>query len=979
MKKNLMRTISIMLCTCILATSFLGCNDSKTQVEEKEKASASTVIFNDAGEYTTTLTSDELKLSDVTADLVSIVYEVFDADGYAKAVENTNGEKEVSKDEYYKENSVDITEVKANEDGTLTISFTDDKASENATDFYEIRIEKPKASVSLNVEKPEFTLTPNVNSVYAYDKSVCITLTLNDSTFDENISDKDINLYGSFSSLKVDSLSCSGKKLTMQLKGEIEKNASSGVYLDGFIGVDRSAVANAAQTTIVSVPVSTQAADFDVSTLNVAEDGTITVLMNVYDNTLLNSLTKNMVSFEKNFTVVSCAKINENQAAVIMTADGVKDRNSAAALLDGQTVKIGDTAFTAGFPAADFYPLFDYVEADGANLKFTIMLYASNGEFVALKKELVSLDGDFAGGKVVSVTKESATVAELVILVPANGNTAENLNMNGTVILNAGAMTNLWGELTTKPASFYRNYAQGSMGKGFPIAPGDGLTQNDLENIQSIVGGFGNTTFGTIGAIGSGLGSIGSTVVTVLEITGIIESEKAKLDKIINMMTEMDAKLDKIADMIQQNYEKDEKRHLYEKIDNFYKQLFVLGFHCQNSKSLFKDAEMALVYEYNKEHKLYDGVRLSEEQYKAVAAAAGLAAPDVEIPKVDASKDQWEQYNGEWEAYFAKIVPKAIEIDHEGVFSNLLEAYANVLSQLMSQGTSILYTFDEYMSYIYNFDTEAYDERAKFRLAIQGELVNAATVLGIYYAYSDPTPKAAAYKTNVMDIYKKAEQTFEQNKIASRTDEEIYCYTLGITLKREMIASNRLTSKNDKRFAIAKGNITFFKDTAGKGKVNYCTQVGDDKVVVDGKTIDLTKGAQNVVGSKITVTRDKKTVTYQFNGLADTFSDDNGRNMTKEEVDKFIRKIRNVYGDGKNVVIDALLKAGFVLPSELTYKNDAGWPENYFEGISYDYWRSKSDYYSRCITVDNKLSGKKMIGVRGVSHFMYYVLNFVMP
>ncbi len=64
---------------------------------------------------------------------------------------------------------------------------------------------------------------------------------------------------------------------------------------------------------------------------------------------------------------------------------------------------------------------------------------------------------------------------------------------------------------------------------------------------------------GTIFSVGSGLASAGSGTITVLEMLGVIESEKAKLDKIYSAINDLSDSLSNMSLQISEGRGKDLK------------------------------------------------------------------------------------------------------------------------------------------------------------------------------------------------------------------------------------------------------------------------------------------------------------------------------------------------------------------------------------------------------------------------------------
>ena len=114
-KSKLKRITALALAVVMSAQIFTGCSDtatssdtgsgavsstqsetlsdgvsdtsSDTTDEENDVIEASSVEFNESGEYATTLTSAEIDLSDVKAEDVTVSYDIVDVDGYLDAQE----------------------------------------------------------------------------------------------------------------------------------------------------------------------------------------------------------------------------------------------------------------------------------------------------------------------------------------------------------------------------------------------------------------------------------------------------------------------------------------------------------------------------------------------------------------------------------------------------------------------------------------------------------------------------------------------------------------------------------------------------------------------------------------------------------------------------------------------------------------------------------------------------------------------------
>ena len=64
-----------------------------------------------------------------------------------------------------------------------------------------------------------------------------------------------------------------------------------------------------------------------------------------------------------------------------------------------------------------------------------------------------------------------------------------------------------------------------------------------------------------------------------------------------------------------------------------------------------------------------------------------------------------------------KVMKKVSEMDYQNYFAKLLECYLKVQAKAAPRSgvSNIIDHFDEYMTYYYNFDTLAYNDRENFR------------------------------------------------------------------------------------------------------------------------------------------------------------------------------------------------------------------------------------------------------------------------
>ena len=151
--KNFKRTIAVLLSAALATTTFSGCSkkEQKSDVQssgeqetEVNAAEASAVKYTSSGEYTTTVSSDKVNFNALSADDITITYSTINSDDYFKALENSEDISEVDESKFVKDVTLQASEVKVNDDNTVSLSFIDKDAEENATDGYEVYFKKTK-------------------------------------------------------------------------------------------------------------------------------------------------------------------------------------------------------------------------------------------------------------------------------------------------------------------------------------------------------------------------------------------------------------------------------------------------------------------------------------------------------------------------------------------------------------------------------------------------------------------------------------------------------------------------------------------------------------------------------------------------------------------------------------------------------------------------------------------------------------------
>lgn len=364
------------------------------------------------------------------------------------------------------------------------------------------------------------------------------------------------------------------------------------------------------------------------------------------------------------------------------------------------------------------------------------MLYANSGSFSEnLKTDMVAFADDFANATVTSFTRENDSTAELVLSVDSNGVKVEDMDLTGTVTLKNGALVNRWGDVRSEECIQTRSYTMDSMGKD--------LSDGDINIIKDIVGGFGNTKMGTLVAVGSGVVSGISGVYTALELIGVVESEKAKLDKIYNAIQQMSSQLCDIEAAIEEQNAvaaaKAVSDFYEEKLNSLLNSLTIAKTAVKGAKNYLKSQAPTQELEYDK-----DGNCISSQELQ-----------------------------DEWKVYLGKVMRRVHETRASEI-NQLRVDFSNVCAYLKANNSvsSIIDRFDLHMAYYYNFDTMAYEDRENFRSTLSATISMAALELCTYNQYAFEEPEANTIEV-LDDMYLKAKEFIQSKAVNRREDNKV--------------------------------------------------------------------------------------------------------------------------------------------------------------------------------------------------------------
>lgn len=706
-KKTITLIIVFVICLGILIGCISGLSGKKNDTSESEIV-ASSIKYDESGKYTTSVTSDKVELSGITANDIEVRYINYENTDLQNVGNNNN---ELSYDELVNNlytSTAKVDSVNKTDKG-LDITFNDEKAADNKTSEYLIAFKGIKKSATVGVDFPKITLTSDIDKMYVSDDKLKATLTIEGSEFKEGISEDSISLADCFSDMSCEVISSSKNNLTVELKGNPVTN-SAGAYQWGSICVKPSAIKNGYINAVAKVNIGVDYVGIDATTLAL-DNGKITGNLLCYESNIdVNELNKDNVKID-GINIENVEKSDKNTVKLTMSAEGIKSVNDFAELVNNKTMTVGMHEETISLSQATFYPVFDYVDMDGDRLKFTLILYGIHGNFDnSLKAEQFSFAKDFDGAKVESVKVDDNKNATLILSIPSNGRKLEEFNIEGTVTVAVGTMTNDWGEKASKECSFTRNYSNESMGRDVT------LNTDTLLEIQKYTKGR-DTLFGEICYWGGNIKTGVSIVQTILQMTGVLQSEHSevmeqlhlinqKLDTVIVNQNKMMIELDKLAQTINEIGN-----------DKYQQELSDLKGNIENVEQMLHLGAVYLALEDAVQDGKLDKVPSSSEFDKYESYL-----PNAE----DMSDDELAAYNNRVVDYIESRSKKDYDRefdDFEDEYKELKENLKHIADRLSKSDSSNPITrFDTICSYKYNFDTQCYD----FRLA---ERVTAQTLL----------------------------------------------------------------------------------------------------------------------------------------------------------------------------------------------------------------------------------------------------------
>lgn len=371
-----------------------------------------------------------------------------------------------------------------------------------------------------------------------------------------------------------------------------------------------------------------------------------------------------------------------------------------------------------------FYPSFESaVEKDGA-YELTITLNSRASEFTdGFGKDKITLENDFEDAKLISLNKkenaakstsdeaqndEGNSAYEMVLNVPAKKDAEGSYYYIGKITLDKGSLIDRNGKENAEPVSASRSYSTESLGRD--------LSPKDVTTIKNIVGGFGNTTFGTITSVLSGIGTVGSIGYQVLGWFGVFPTDASRhaevMKKLEDISTQINLLNDKLNDI--DNTLQKQTDMLYE-IEKTQKETILESFGQKMvmMTTAMSDIEYALsdknIKKINSILENYSDIEFDneDEMYDALDAIA------VKIGKLRASNTD----------YISDKI-KIVEENYRAIAASVVNTPSNPINRYV-----------ELCSLTDNFSTTSLTEKRLYAINIEANLKKAVAMLNFFKGF----------------------------------------------------------------------------------------------------------------------------------------------------------------------------------------------------------------------------------------------------
>ena len=751
--RRLKQLLSLVLALVMIGSVLTACGEPKTEDDMDRGVDEDGyyhVLYQKDAVYTVSFTADKLMLenegdtapdlSDLTKDDVTVTWDKV-------IVSETEATSDEAVEPTYENHTATVTDFK-NDNGSITVTFSDEEAAKENTLYYAL-IVKDQAVLLIAADPAEPTITPDVEEVYSTSDSNEITLSLDEGSFEADASADDFKLGDSFEDMTVEKVSVNGSYMTLTLKGspKLDEEIST-TYIDGRITLGSGALQNTPYSNDVYIPVTAPMAGVDLSEMEVT-DTAVTFPIEVQGMDA-DSITKDDIAYDGEGTVTDVKVEGDKVLVTVEAPDGDTDAISG-------DLTVGDTSLMVGVTHAAVQTVFDFIEMDGDDLLITLNVSTLSGTFSdKFGEDSFTLEMDYEGGSVESIDKIDDTHADVVIRFPRGEMTDEDYGVLGQFTLKEGALLDENG--SPAPACTYaRQYVPEEMGKdasdgSFEI---DGLVINKTtQQCFKAAAGYGSSLYKVISnAVSGKWGLAFSGASDFLKLVGLMGGENEGVTN-EQLMKEIKTTQQMISDMTDK-LDKNIKQTYQNRLTDFETNIGVLNTDCELIEAKLMLAQLALeeqgIHNYmekeitvQKEVDAYDLVwdgtyiwAFGTKMKNLVFQKVGTKMADVgEIIQVPLDDERASEYMTKLIAY-CEEQEKAGNADFKNFTKTMdeLEAmFKKVAVEAAKEGgSSPFYAFDSYWDQYFNFRSQSYFLRGSYYANCDTQLKRAYNLLATYY------------------------------------------------------------------------------------------------------------------------------------------------------------------------------------------------------------------------------------------------------
>lgn len=764
----------------MIISSVGGCSVNNPDKGNKEHAFSemkadAELSYNSKGEFSVNLSAENISLSDgISTGDVKVFYSGIDNN---KLSDIDASEPVKLNDNEYKTVYAKVSAVTLNSEHSATVSFTDSTFSKNKPDCFFVVFDKNTNKTGrylvsmIPIRYSSYSLVSDTTQIRSESYSNKFKLTLDKSSFANEITADDIELSGGFENCKVSEIEKVGDN-TLSLVISTDNGYKSGD--DGCITVRQSAIADAsvdvsATVSIVSPAVIFSSTDFEAST-NYAR-----ATVSLVDCSFSDSITAEMFECDNSdVEITRFDRVSASDGVLYLSFDTEKP-SDAIKLISGCTFTIKDSALNINYPlyfnvepkSPDVSAKITGVEENGSEFRVTAQFEVVDGTFNVISKNSFIFSGDYSKAVITSITAQDST-AMVCFDIPKTSS-AENAELYGTVGLKSGAVVSRWGT-QTNISSFplYYSYSENNNSKiSIPDA-------EKLYEMCEVLNGYLNSVDASENATLEDLAEYKTQTGTFAKLGIQVWDDCRNIHGLINKTDEL-LGLERITAGAQSS-----------------ESVFTVNRYMNDVKalhSLIKPVSDNLARLFN----VYESMSKTKDKQELEALSSEA---DELISRITA-------------VYSSKIKG----LSYSEMLDRVTEEYCG----------GALTAFDSLCDDIYNWYPQSVYDKKMFRSMSQSVIINASVIQFISVAGSED--KSGSFTKLCSDVSKLTEYVNE-NMVSESTDDSVFCTTLDRSFRLEKVSSALHNAVNE----ISLSEISQLENMLKKGSTleSELQQVGFD-------------------------------------------------------------------------------------------------------------------------------------------------------